>query len=196
MKLRSTVAAGAAILVLGAGAAACGGSSSGNNKVNPNAQEVSPPGDIPDNQVYVAYAPPGSGYTVKVPEGWSRQSTGGAVTFTDKLNTVRLESPKANSAPTVAEAKRVLVPQLSKSVKGFQAGTVTSVKRSAGEAIRITYLAAGKPNPVTGKVTQDAVESYLFFHNGKEAVLTLSGPKGADNVDPWRIITNSLRWTQ
>jgi hypothetical protein len=25
-------------------------------------------------------------------------------------------------------------------------------------------------------------------------VLTLSGPKGADNVDPWRIVSDSLKW--
>jgi hypothetical protein len=24
--------------------------------------------------------------------------------------------------------------------------------------------------------------------------LTLSGPKDADNVDPWRLVTDSLRW--
>jgi hypothetical protein len=48
---------------------------------------------------------------------------------------------------------------------------------------------------VTGKRRTDAVERYLFFHHGREAILTLSGPKGADNVDPWRIITDSLRWT-
>ena len=38
------------------------------------------------------------------------------------------------------------------------------------------------------------MERYTFWHDGQEAVLTLSGPKGADNVDPWRIVTNSLRW--
>jgi hypothetical protein len=27
-----------------------------------------------------------------------------------------------------------------------------------------------------------------------DVVLTLSGPKGADNVDPWRKITDSLWW--
>jgi len=26
-------------------------------------------------------------------------------------------------------------------------------------------------------------------------VLTLSGPVGADNVDPWRIVTDSLAWS-
>ena len=41
---------------------------------------------------------------------------------------------------------------------------------------------------------REAVERYAFWHDGQEAVLTLSGPKGADNVDPWRIVTDSLRW--
>jgi hypothetical protein len=47
---------------------------------------------------------------------------------------------------------------------------------------------------VTGKGGTDAVERYLFVKSGKELVLTLSGPKGADNVDPWKIVTNSVVW--
>ena len=62
--------------------------------------------------------------------------------------------------------------------------------------MRITYLARGTVNAVTGKSGSDAVERYIFFHRGKDAVVTLSGPKGADNVDPWRLVTNSLRWTR
>jgi len=31
-------------------------------------------------------------------------------------------------------------------------------------------------------------------HSGTEVVLTLAGPKGADNVDPWRTVTDSLAW--
>jgi hypothetical protein len=88
------------------------------------------------------------------------------------------------------------VPQLSSSVKGFQAGNVGTVHRTAGAAIRVTYQATAKPNPVTGKTGTDAVERYVFFHNGRDAILTLSGPKGADNVDPWRIVTDSLRWAR
>jgi hypothetical protein len=49
---------------------------------------------------------------------------------------------------------------------------------------------------VTGKRHRDAVERYVFVRAGRAAVLTLSGPQGADNVDPWRIITGSLRWTR
>ena len=213
MKLRSTLAAGAAILALGAGVLGCGSSSSSSsnggsstsanantkttaNAVNPNAPDVTPPGDIPDTQVYVPYSSPGGGYSVKIPEGWSRSSSGGAVVFTDNLNSIRLESVPASKAPTVASAKQSLVPQLSHSVNGFSTPKVSTISRTAGPAVLITYFAWGKPNPVTGKKPPEAVERYLFFHKGKVVILTLSGEKNADNVDPWRIVTNSLRYTQ
>jgi hypothetical protein len=146
--------------------------------VNPNGAEVSPAGDIPDNQAYVAYAPPGGGYSVKVPEGWARTTAGGATTFTDKLNSIRMESMAAAAAPG--------------KVAGAKTSTVT---RSAGTAVRTTFLAHSKPDPVTGKVHSNAVERYVFLHKGRAIVLTLTGPEGADNVDPWKIVTDSLRFT-
>lgn len=164
--------------------------------VNPNAPEVSPSGDIPDNQAYVVYAVPGAGYSVKVPEGWARTSAAGAVTFTDKLNAIRLASAATASAPTVASVTAKDVPALARSVAGYRAGGVTSVPRSAGTAVRVTYLADSPKDAVTGKSHTDAVERYVFFHAGRTALLTLSGPKGADNVDPWMIVTDSLRWTR
>ena len=36
--------------------------------------ETNPVGDIPDTQVFVDYAPPGGGYAVQIPQGWSRSS--------------------------------------------------------------------------------------------------------------------------
>jgi hypothetical protein len=190
-----TTRASLALALLLAVLAGCGGSSS-SKPANPNAKESSPAGDIPDNQAYVAYAPPSASYSVKVPEGWSRTAAGGAVSFTDKLNTVRLEQATASAAPTVNGIRQTMLPKLASSEKSFKARTITTVHRKAGSAVRVTYLALGKPDPVTGKARLDAVERYVFFHNDREAVLTLSGPKGADNVDPWRIITDSLRWTR
>ncbi|MBX5469414.1 MAG: hypothetical protein IRZ21_05885 [Thermoleophilaceae bacterium] len=196
MSTRTTLGLGAVVLALAA--AGCGGGSAagGGQASAPNAPETSPPGDIPDNQAYVRYAPPHAGYSLEVPEGWSRTRTGAAVSFTDKLNTVRLEERSAAAPPTVAGVKRTVLPQLARTEAGFKAGTVTTVRRKAGPAVRIAYLARGKPDPVTGTARVDAVERYLFFHNGREAIVTLSGPKGADNVDPWRIVTDSLRWTR
>jgi hypothetical protein len=174
--------------------AGCGGAAS-SNPPSPNAPEVNPAGDIPDNQAFVPYSPPGGGFSVKVPEGWSQTHAAGATTFTDKLNAIRIESRRSTAPLTAAEATRAELPALSRTVKGFTSGKVATVQRHAGRAIELTYLATAKPNRVTGKAGQDAVECYVFFHNGKRAVLTLSGPRGADNVDPWRIVTDSLRWT-
>jgi hypothetical protein len=191
-----SLAAGAAALALVV--AGCGSSSSNKQAakpVNPNAPEALTAGDIPDNQAYVAFKPPGANFSVKVPEGWAQTANSAAVTFTDKLNSVRMESQSAGAPLTAAKARSALLPQLSKTVKGFAAGKVSVVQRKAGTAVRTTYQATSAADPVTGKTRTMAVERYDFFHKGKDVVLTLSGAKGADNVDPWRIVTDSLRFT-
>src|SRR5436309_9836975 len=151
-------------LVVAVGVSGCGGGSS--TTPRPNAPEKNPPGDIPDNQAFVRFAVPGRGFSVKVPEGWSQRQSGGAVVFTDNLNTIRLESRTAAGPLTVAAARRTAVPQLARTVKGYRAGTVSVVDRTAGKALRITYLARSAANPVTGKPITDAVERYVFFHRG------------------------------
>ena len=180
MRTPIVLVSGAAILALGV--AGCGGSSSskGSNAstVNAGAPEVNPAGDIPDNQAFVAYAPPGGGYSVKVPEGWARTASGGATTFSDKLNSIRMETMATGSEPKPAGSK------------------VTRVTRKAGPAVLTTYLVQSKADAVTGKTRMNAVEQYAFAHKGKDVVLTLTGPKGADNVDPWKIVTDSLRFTR
>jgi hypothetical protein len=159
--------------------AGCGGSGS-SPPPNPNAPEANAAGDIPDNQAFVRYAPPGAGFSVKVPEGWARTAGGGAVTFTDKLNAIRMEL----GAPSGAR----------RAPAGAQQVKVTTVSRTAGKATELAYLAQSTPDAVTGKTRTNAVERYTFRHGGRAVVLTLSGPKGADNVDPWRIVTDSLRF--
>jgi hypothetical protein len=156
--------------------------------------EVSPQGDIPDNQVFVSYTPPTGGYQVDVPEGWARTAEGAAVTFTDKLNSVRMETVAAPRAPTVASATADELPAIASSAAGYAPGKVEQVARKAGPAILLTYRADGTPDAVTGKVVHLAVERYELWKGGREVVLTLSGPVGADNVDPWKRVTDSLTW--
>src|SRR4051812_43431612 len=151
--------------------AGCGGSSSSpssSKPVDPNAKKSSPPRDIPDNQAFVAYSPPGADYSVKVPEGWARTAKGGAVTVTDKLNAIRMEE---------LTAKGTSVTALAHSAERAKPGKVSIVRRNAGSAVRVVYLAPGRRDRVTGKTRTDTVERYAFVHRGKQVVLTLSGPK-------------------
>jgi hypothetical protein len=171
-----------ALVLAGCGSSSGSGAGSGSATPNPNAPEAQTNGDIPDNQAYVRYAPPGGGYSVKVPEGWARTAAAGAVTFTDKLNSIRMEAGAASGARTAPS--------------GAQQVKVTTVQRKAGTATEVAYLAQSQPDAVTGKTRTNAVERYTFPHKGRAVVLTLSGPKGADNVDPWRIVTDSLQFTR
>ncbi|GAA2465669.1 hypothetical protein ACFPFX_10395 [Streptomyces mauvecolor] len=170
------------------------GTSSVSQTPAPGATEPNPPGDIPDNQAYVPYAPGGGGFTVKVPEGWARTDSGGTTTFTDKLNRIEIAPRPAPAAPTAQSVTTQVVPVLRQQVPKFSLGKVSVVPRQAGSAVLLTYQGDTAPDPVTGKVVRDAFERYAFHSGGREVDLTLSGPVGADNVDPWRIVTDSLRW--
>src|SRR5580704_17522424 len=82
------------------------------------ATESPPPGDIPDTTVYVAYRPASGQYEVKVPEGWARTVSSTGVSFTDKLNSVTIQTVRA-AAPTTASARSAEVPQIQGSANGF-----------------------------------------------------------------------------
>ena len=58
--------------------------------------ESNPPGDIPDNTVFVPYHSAKGGWTVTIPEGWSRTTTGTTVTFTSTVRPNRPELPQAH----------------------------------------------------------------------------------------------------
>lgn len=120
--------------------------------------------------------------------------SGPVATFTDKYNSVSIEVRQRASAPTVASANKEDVPELQSSVSNFAVGDITMVTRQHGSAVHIAYLLDSEPNPVTDKVVRDAAERFEFWHAGQEAILTLTGPENADNVDPWQIVSDSLQW--
>lgn len=145
--------------------------------------------------MFVDYRVPGSTVHIKVPEGWARSSVGGTTTFTDQYNSIAVSTTRAATAPTVASAQRADVARLRRTVSNFARGQVSMVQRQHGSAVLVTYFADSAQSPVTGKVVRDAVERYEFWRSGEEVIVTLTGPKGADNVDPWRTVTDSVTWT-
>lgn len=160
----------------------------------PVATESNPPGDIPDNQAYLPVTVPGTAVSVKVPEGWAKSSTSTSSVFTDKLNRIEIQVTSTAAAPTAASITAADVPKLTAAVPKLTQPAVTSVNRAAGPALLLTYQGDSPLDPVTGKVVRDAFERYTFYRAGTRVDLTLSGPVNADNVDPWRIVSDSLRW--
>jgi hypothetical protein len=171
-------------------------SSSQPGALGPTASDAPSAGDIPDSQVFVPFIfNPGS-YSLKVPEGWSRTSAAdGSIRFTDNFNAIDLGVTPADSAPSVQSALNSEVPVLQATTPGFELGNVSTVERQGGKAITLAYHALSPPNSVTGKTITLSVERYEFWHAGNEAIVTLSGPLNADNVDPWRTVTDSFAWS-
>ena len=163
-------------------------------KVDPNAPEVVAPGDIPDTQVFVPYTT--ADYTVTVPEGWSQSISGPTTTYSDHYNTIRIDTTSSPAPPSVATVQSGEIPSLTGTVPNFELGKVTSVTRTAGTAVLVTYRAGSTPDPVTNKRVALDVERYEFWRNGTLVTLVLSGARGSDNVDPWKAVTNSFGWAK
>jgi hypothetical protein len=159
----------------------------------PVAPEKNPPGDIPDNQVFIEYRSP-LGFKIKVPEGWARRESSDGVIFNDKYNTIALLMSQRSDPVTVANVKQQDVSELEKTGKAVQVTAVKSVKLPAGSAVVVSYSSNSEPSPVTEKSIREENERYFFWQNGKQVTLTLSSPFGADNADQWNLMSKSFRW--
>ncbi|MDH2355066.1 hypothetical protein QCM80_31020 [Bradyrhizobium sp. SSUT112] len=159
----------------------------------PEPAEKNPPGDIPDNQVFIEYSSP-LGFKIKVPEGWARRESSDGVTFNDKYNTIALLRSERSDSLTLANVKQQDVAELEKTGKAVRVTAVKSVKLPAGSAVVVSYSSNSEPNPVTEKAIREENERYFFWQNGKLVTLTLSSPYGADNADQWNLMSKSFRW--
>ncbi|MEP6563566.1 MAG: hypothetical protein ABJB10_00420 [Mesorhizobium sp.] len=131
---------------------------------------------------------------MKVPEGWARSDHADGASFVDKLDGVVVSASNADAAPTVDSTKADYVPKLQATGRAIRVTAVKQVKLPAGPAIRIVYTSNSEPNAVTNKQVRLENERYLYFRDGKFVTLELYAPKGADNVDQWQLMSNSLRW--
>jgi hypothetical protein len=154
------------------------------------ATEKNPPGDIPDDQVFVPYTSSVGGYSLKVPEGWARTEKGSDVDFIDKFDGVAVAVDTAVTGPTVKD----VVAGLEKPEKALRVVGTKEIRLPAGQALLIKYESDSDANPVTNKRIRLENEAYVFYKNGKTATLTLWAPKGADNADQWKLMSESFRW--
>ncbi|HEX4526570.1 MAG TPA: hypothetical protein VH108_07495 [Gaiellaceae bacterium] len=144
-------------------------------------------GDIPDNQVFVAYT--GPRFAMKYPEGWAQSGGGSRVTFRDKNNIVRV---------TLSGGGRATAAALRSQLAGLKSVTITTaphaVHAGANAAVEATYRTTSAPNPVTGKRVTLTVNRYELARGGSTATVDLGTPVGVDNVDAYRLMIDSFRW--
>jgi hypothetical protein len=136
-------------------------------------------GDIPDNQVFLTFRNASAGYSILYPEGWARKGTSRDTTFQDKDNQVHVLVAGGSHAP--APPGRV--------TKTAHRVTLHGLSVDA-----LTYATESAPNPVTGKRVKLTTDRYVYPGKGDVAVVDLASPIGVDNVDAYRMISESFRW--
>ena len=144
-------------------------------------------GDIPDNQVYLAFRSK-KGWSIKYPEGWAQSGSPDATIFRDKNNIVRIVI-RPGKAPAAAQVRHD--PSL-RAARITTAPTTMSVKGS--RAIKVVYTTQSAPNSVTGKRVTLTVDRYYLATGGMVATIDLGTPVGVDNVDAYRLMIESFRW--
>jgi hypothetical protein len=164
-----------------------------NSSGSPNALQAeagaAAAGDIPDNQVFLAFRNGPSGYSMKYPEGWAQRGRGDSVIFRDKNNIVRIVVG-AGAAPTAASVRAGLARLKHVHVRNAP----QAMALPGGRAVKAVYTTQSPPNPVTGKRVKLVVDRYYLWKEGRRAVVDLGTPEGVDNVDAYRLMIQSFRW--
>ena len=158
----------------------------------PVAAEKNPPGDIPDSQVFIDYKSP-AGFSMKVPEGWSRTDQPNGARFVDKYDLIDVSMASAALAPTVAGVEADQAKALQGNGRAVKITSVKSTSPDGGPGVVIQYTANSEPNAVTNKQIRLERARYFIFKNGELVTLDMAAPLGADNVDQWALMSKSVR---
>jgi hypothetical protein len=171
-------------------ASSCGSSSASSANASEAASTAA--GDIPDNQQFLTFKNRSGGYSISYPEGWARSGSGNSVLFQDKGNTITTKvapGPQPTPASVTAELK-----QEAASDPCLSPGTPQVVTVGPNQVVKVTYMTQGQKSPVTGQRPKISVDRYVYFKGGKVATVDLATPVGVDNVDAYRMISESFRW--
>jgi hypothetical protein len=150
-------------------------------------------GDIPDNQQFLTYKDRSGGYAISYPEGWARSGNGADVTFRDKGNTVTIKvAPGQQPTPASVAAE---LKQETSADPCLIPGRPQATTAGPNQVVKVTYTTEGQKSPVTGQRPKITVDRYVYFKGGKVATVDLATPVGVDNVDAYRMISESFRWS-
>jgi len=156
--------------------------------------EISLHANIPDDQVFISFTSP-AGFTISVPEGWMRHDGGRETAFSDEYNRIALSVESALQPFDLAYARSTLAPEIEKMGRAVRITEIAEIKLRPGRTVKIAYDANSEPNEIANKRVRQENERFYFVKDHRLVTLSLTTPKGADNIDRWRMISSSFRWT-
>ena len=197
MRHRLLLVSGVALLL-----AACGGtgqSSSGTPAASSTGSTAPEPsggtttGDIPDNAVFLTYHGTSPAFSIRYVEGWQVTAQAGGVVIRDKdsSETVAVTAAQSDVAGYITSTD---LPAL-KAQAGFSVIKQDKVKVGAATYEHLAYHVTSPPDSVTGKQLPLTVDRYYVPGPSGLAIVTLATPNGVDNVDAFRTMIQSFKWS-
>jgi hypothetical protein len=150
-------------------------------------------GDVPDNAVFLTYRDSAHGFSIKYVEGWQVTTGADGVVIHDKdsSETVAVVAPQSDVRAYISGTD---LPAL-RAQAGFTLVKQDTVKVGTRTYDHLAYKLPSPPDPVTGKQVPSTVDRYYVPGTSGLAVISLSTPDGVDNVDAFRLMIESFKWS-
>ena len=150
-------------------------------------------GDVPDNAVFLRYQQASRRFSIQYVEGWQVTTQPDGVLIHDKDS-----SESVSVVPLPSEVSSYIsstdLPAL-QGQAGFKLVKQDSVKVSGSTYHHLVYHILSPADPVTGKQVPSTVDRYYVPGTSQLAIVSLSTPDGVDNVDAFRQMIVSFKWT-
>ena len=150
-------------------------------------------GDVPDNAVFLTYKGANPGFSIQYVEGWqvTPQADGVVIKDKDSSETVALMGLQADIPGYVASTD---LPAL-QAQAGFGLVKQDTVKVGGSRYVHLVYHQKSPPDSVTGKQVAQTVDRYYVPGTAGIAIVSLATPDGVDNVDAFRQMIQSFKWS-
>ena len=149
-------------------------------------------GDIPDNAVFLTFHGMNPTFSIQYVEGWqvTRQSDGVVIRDKDSSETVAIVPPA--DVPSYITSTDLPALQAQAHFKLVKQDTV---KVGSATYAHLVFHLPAAADPVTGKQVPSTVDRYYVPGTSGLAVISLSTPDGVDNVDAFRQMIQSFKWS-
>ena len=149
-------------------------------------------GDIPDNAVFLTFKSTNPVFSIQYVEGWqvTRQSDGVVIRDKDSSETVAI-TPAADVQSYISGTD---LPALQAKAH-FKLVKQDVVKVGSQSYAHLVFHLPAAPDPVTGKQVPSTVDRYYVPGTSGLAIISLSTPDGVDNVDAFRQMIQSFKWS-
>jgi hypothetical protein len=159
----------------------------------PEASGGTTSGDIPDNAIFLTYHGTNPAFSIQYVEGWqvTPQPDGVVIRDKDSSETVAIVGAQSDVAGYVSATD---LPAL-QALAGFKLVKQDTVKVGNATYVHLLYHLPAPPDPVTGKQVASTVDRYYVPGPAGLAIVSLSTPDGVDNVDAFKAMIASFKWS-